>query len=64
MEMKFWAVLGSGGCREKNLPTAMSIQLFVVVFSTIRGQKENLDFFKKYCSVRTKELHIIKLEKV
>ena len=33
-EMKFWAVLGSWGCREKNLPTAISMQLFEVVFST------------------------------
>ena len=32
MEMKFWAVLGSRGCREKNLPTAISMQLFGVVF--------------------------------
>ena len=33
-EMKFWAVLGSQGCREKKLPTAISMQLFGVVFST------------------------------
>ena len=32
-EMKFWAVLGSRCCREKkNLPTAISMQLFGVVF--------------------------------
>ena len=39
-EMKFWAVLGSRGCREKNLPTAISMQLFGVVFSTFCGQKK------------------------
>ena len=44
MEMKFWAVLGRRGCREKKLPTAMSMQLFGVVFSTFCGQKE----LKKY----------------
>ena len=32
LEMKFWAVLGSRGCREKKLPTAISMQLFGVVF--------------------------------
>ena len=32
METKFWTVLGSQGCREKNLPTAISMQLFGVVF--------------------------------
>ena len=28
-EMKFWAVLGRQGYGEKNLPTAISMQLFV-----------------------------------
>ena len=27
-EMKLWAVLGSRGCREKKLPTSISMQLF------------------------------------
>ena len=31
-EMKFWAVLGSRGCREKKIPTAISMQLFGDVF--------------------------------
>jgi hypothetical protein len=44
-EMKFWAVLGSRGCREKNLPTAISKQLFQVVFSTFCGQKKFLNIF-------------------
>ena len=38
--MKFWAVLGSRGCREKKLPTAISMQLFGVVFSTHTNQNE------------------------
>jgi hypothetical protein len=44
-EIKFWAVLGSRGCREKKLPTAISMQLFGVVFSTFLGQKKDLNFF-------------------
>ena len=43
-EMKFWAVFGKQGCREKKLPTAISMQLFGVVFSTFWGQKK---YFKK-----------------
>ena len=43
--MKFWAVLGSPGCREKKLPTAISMQLFGVVFSTFCGQNFFLFFF-------------------
>ena len=41
-EMKFWAVLGSRGCREKKLPTAISMQLFEVVFSTFCLQTKDL----------------------
>ena len=44
-EMKFWAVLGSWGCREKNLPTAISMQLFGVVFPTFCGQNFFSFFF-------------------
>ncbi len=62
--MKFCVVLGSGGCREKNLPTTTSRQLFGVVFSTFCGQKNNLDFFsKKYFNIRTEKLHSIKAKK-
>ena len=49
MEMKFWAVLSSQSCREKKsqvLPTALSMQLFEVIFSTFCGQKLFLIFFK------------------
>jgi hypothetical protein len=45
--MKFWAVLGSQGFREKNLPTAISMQLFGEVFSTFCGQKKILKIFLK-----------------
>ena len=38
-EVKFWAVLGSWCCRGKNLPTAINMQLFGVVFSAFCGQK-------------------------
>ena len=61
--MKFWAVLGRRGCREKKLPTAMSMQLFGVVFSTFCGQKE-LKIFKKYLSIRIEKLLNTKLRKL
>ena len=44
----FWAV---GAAEKKNLPTAISMQLFGVVF-------------KKYFSLLTKKLHNIKLSKI
>ena len=40
--MKFLAVLGSRGCREKKLPTAISMQLFGVGFSTFVGKKKKI----------------------
>ena len=60
--MKFWDVLVVGAA-EKKLPTALSLQLFGEVFSTFCGQKIRLNFFKKYCSIRTEKLHNIKLKK-
>jgi hypothetical protein len=45
--MKFWAVLGSWGCRGKKLPTAISMQIFGVVFSTFYGQQKNLQILLK-----------------
>ena len=40
-EMKFWAVLSSQGCKEKQqLLTIISMQLFGVVFSTFCGPKK------------------------
>ena len=55
-----WAVLGSRGCREKNLPTAISVQLFGVVFSSFRCQ-ENILKFKKNKKHFNKKLHNIQL---
>ena len=40
--MKFWAVLGRRGSREKQIPTAINMQLFGVVFSTFFGKKINI----------------------
>jgi hypothetical protein len=46
-DMMFWAVLGSRGRREKKpLRTAISKQLFEVIFSTFCGQKE-IKIFRK-----------------
>ena len=44
-EMKFWAVLGSRDCREKNLPTAISMQLFGVFFFMFSRAKNIYIFF-------------------
>jgi hypothetical protein len=64
-EIKFWAVLGSRGCKEKKLPIAISMQLFEVVFSTFCGQKENLNFFKDIVASALKSYIIhIKLRKI
>ena len=51
--MKFWAVLGSRGCREKKGVWADYEQLFGVVFSTFCGQKKKRIW--KHCSVRTEK---------
>ena len=61
--MELGAVLGSRGCREKKLPTAVSMQLFGVVFSTFCGLKK-LKEFNKYFSIRTEKLHSIKAKKI
>ena len=55
--MKFWAVLGSQGCREKRLPAAIGMQLFGVVFSTFCDQeKKNSIHTEKLKSLKTKIL--------
>ena len=38
-------------------------QLLKVVSSCFQGQKKNLIFLKKYCSVHTKKLHVLKVRK-
>ena len=59
--MKFWAVLGSQGCREKKLPTAISMQLFGVVFFNFFVGKKNLNKKnQKYFSIHAEKLHSIK----
>ena len=63
-EMKFWAVLGSWGCRKKNSPTAISMQLFGVIFSTFCGQKTLFIFLEKYFIIRTEKLHSINAKKI
>ena len=47
IKRKFWAV---GAAEKKTLPTAISMQLFGVVFSTFGGQKNQI-IYQKYCSV-------------
>ena len=46
-EMKFWAVLGSQGCREKKLPTAISTYatFWGVFLNLLWAKKKGLIFF-------------------
>ena len=53
----FWAV---GAAEKIKLPTAITMQLFGVVFST---GKKNIKL-KKKLSIRTKKLHSIKAKKI
>jgi hypothetical protein len=62
--MNFWAVLSSRGCREKNLSTALSKQLFGGGFSNFLWAKKNLNLKNKHFSTRTKKLHNIKLSNI
>ena len=41
--MKFWAVFGRQGCRDKNFPTAISMQLFGVFFYVFKGKKNHFE---------------------
>ena len=56
--MKFWAVLG-GQAAEKKIPTAISMQLFEVVFSTFCGQKTFLKFFKYILAFALKSSYLL-----
>ena len=56
--IQFWAVLGSRGCREK-IQTAT----FEVSFTMFSWPKILFNVFLKYCSIRTKKLHSIKVRK-
>ena len=53
---------GPVGNTEKKMGADYEI-LLRVVFSCFQGQKNNLKFFKNYCSVHTKKLHQIKMRK-
>ena len=54
-------LFGRGNIFQTDL--SFSEQLLKGIFSTFCGQKKVLKFFKKYCSVRTKKLHKIKLKR-
>ena len=47
-EMKFWAVLGRRGCREKNLSTAISMQRFGVFFKATVNMWDISKIFETY----------------
>ena len=63
-EMKFWAVLGSQGCREKNTPNCYKYATFWGGFFIFLWAKKSLEFKKKYFSIRTEKLHSIKTKKI
>ena len=46
--MKFWAVLGSQGCRQKNPPNCHKNATFWGGFFNFLGAKNNFKFKKKY----------------
>ena len=47
MKMKFWAVLGRRGCRERKIPTVISsMQLFGVVFQLFVGKFFFYNFYE------------------
>ena len=55
-EMKFWAVLGSWGCKEKK-GSGPIMSNFLGGFFNFLGSKKKKN--QKHCSVRTKKLHNI-----
>ena len=58
--MKFWAVLGSGGCREKKFPTAMSAYAtFWVGFHNFMWARKHFQIFKKYILASALKCYII-----
>ena len=63
MKNQFGARLGSRAVLVKKKFGADYEQLLRPVFLCFHGQKINLKFFRKYCSVRTKKLHRIKVKK-
>ena len=55
-KMRFGLVLGRLAILKKKWGADYE-QLLRVVFLCFQGQKKMLNFFEKYCSVRTKKLH-------
>ena len=61
-ENEIQAGFGPVGNIEKKLEADYE-QLLRLVFSCIQGEKNNLTFFKRYCSVCSKKLHKMKVRK-
>ena len=59
-ENEIWAGFGPVGTTEKKMEVNYE-QLLRAVFSCFQGQKTQLNFFSKYCSVRTNKMHTISL---
>ena len=55
--MKFWADLGSQGCREKTTPNCHKYATFWGGFFTFLWAKINKYIFLKHFSVRIEKLH-------
>ena len=63
--MKFWAVLGSQGCREKKTPNCHKYATCRGGFFQFLVGKKKLEFFlKRYFIIRTEKLHSIKAKKI
>jgi hypothetical protein len=62
-EMKFRAVLGSQGCREKT-PNCHKYATFLGGFFNFLWAKIFSRFLEKYFSIRTEKLHRIKTKKI
>jgi hypothetical protein len=58
-EMKFWAVLGSQGCREKKTPTCHKYATFWDGFFNFLWAKKDLKLKKKPFSISTKKVSIL-----
>jgi hypothetical protein len=63
MKNQFWAVGCGLGWKVKKKVWADYKQLLKPVFLSFHWQKINLNFFCKYCRVRTEKLHRIKVKK-
>ena len=59
---RFGQVLDRSAILKKKLGADYE-QLLRVFFSCFQGQKNNLEFLKKYCSIRTQKLHKMKVRK-